>query len=157
MVAVDQRLHWPPQLCWPVRCTAASDLCTTQHQTLLSATGTTSPRAILSAYTRSSACSACESFSCSLLAPSSLPSLPFLCSSLARVCCVAMPATPFLRRRVLDGLPLNHLNGLYTRAFNAYYRRYIATNSMQPLIHGILLYSVTGYTMTHLVKHSQSH
>ena len=66
-----------------------------------------------------------------------------------------MAATPFLRRRLLDGLPTGHINGLYTRAFNAYYKKYIATNSIQPLIHVVLLYSITGYTMTHAVKHSQ--
>ena len=68
-----------------------------------------------------------------------------------------MPAaTPFLRRRVLDGLPVDRLNGLWTRGFNEYYRTYIATSSMRPLIHIIGLYSVTGYTMSHAVKHSQT-
>ena len=64
-------------------------------------------------------------------------------------------ATPFLRRRVLDGLPVDRLNGLWTRGFNEYYRKNIATSSIRPLLHVIALYSVTGYTMSHAVKHSQ--
>ena len=67
------------------------------------------------------------------------------------------PSTPFLRRRVLDGLPVDRLNGLWTRGFNEYYKNYIATNSMRPLLHVIGLYSITGYTMSHAVKHSQTH
>ena len=66
------------------------------------------------------------------------------------------PATSFLRRRVLDGLPVDRLNGLWTRGFNEYYKNNIATNSIRPLLHIIGLYSITGYTMAHVVKHSQT-
>ena len=65
-------------------------------------------------------------------------------------------ATPFLRRRVLDGLPVDRLNGLWTRSFNEYYKNNIATSSIRPLLHVIALYSITGYTMSHAVKHSQT-
>ena len=66
------------------------------------------------------------------------------------------PATSFLRRRVLDGLPVDRLNGLWTRSFNEYYKKNIATSSIRPLLHIIALYSVTGYTMSHAVKHRQN-
>ena len=66
------------------------------------------------------------------------------------------PATPLLRRRVLDGLPFDRLNGLWTRTVNEYYKNNVATGSMRPLLHVIGLYSITGYTMSHAAKHSHT-
>ena len=45
------------------------------------------------------------------------------------------------------------LSGVARRYWNGYYKTYIETNSIQPLIHIILLYSATGYTITESQKH----
>lgn len=64
----------------------------------------------------------------------------------------------FLGRKLSQSNPLNFFNnggltGNIQKAWSLYYEKYIATNSVKPLLHVIGFYSIVGYT----TKQSQIH